>query len=309
MKKRILLICCTIFAALMMTGCCLQHDWEEATCKDPMTCSKCGKTQGESLDHEWVDATCTDPKTCELCGKKKGDALGHDWEMATCTEPMTCKVCGATDGEAYGHSWSTPYSCTDERYCYVCGESDGVTGDHYWMDATCQEPETCYYCGATQGEVAGHDWQGTDYVWCWNCGESLPDNQYVSYDLSWYGSSFTFPSPFTLYKFDEENSNAFVSDGEVAFMVKTKWNFGFTYSQAIDVFRNYAEDVYVIEDEYEEEYNGYTFYVYDVYGGDGEGYCAFYWREDVFVYVELYGKDGDQIDDYWYEIMDTFEVL
>ncbi len=30
-----------------------------------------------SCEHEWVDATCTAPKTCTLCGETEGEALGH----------------------------------------------------------------------------------------------------------------------------------------------------------------------------------------------------------------------------------------
>lgn len=62
------------------------HDWKEATCTTPKTCSKCGKTEGESLSHKWQQATCTKPKTCERCGETDGNALGHkegNWETVS----------------------------------------------------------------------------------------------------------------------------------------------------------------------------------------------------------------------------------
>ena len=313
MRKKVVLFCCTIFAAMLMTGCCLQHDWEEATCKDPKTCAKCGKTEGSSLDHEWTEATCSEPKTCELCGKTKGDTLPHTWIEATCTEPMTCSVCGATQGEAYGHYWSYAYDCTEESYCYNCGEKSGEFGEHYWQSATCLAPETCYYCGATQGEPSGHDWYGSDYVWCWNCGEDIPDNSYVNYELSWRGASFVMPDDYTLYKFDENNYNAFVKNSEDydanVFMVKTLWNYGFDYDDAIDTFRDYAEEVYIVYDEYESVYGDYVIYVYEVYDDYGVGYCTLFWREDVVVYTELYGLNQREIDADFEEIMESFDIV
>ena len=89
MNKKIAFIGSIIIAAVLMTGCCLKHDWEEATCKDPMTCAKCGKTEGSSLDHEWKAATCTDPKTCSVCGATEGEIGSHNVVNGVCT------VCGA----------------------------------------------------------------------------------------------------------------------------------------------------------------------------------------------------------------------
>lgn len=54
--------------------------------------------------HNYVEATCTQPKTCSICGEKVGDPLGHTvnrWETvveATCTEEGekhgNCAICG-----------------------------------------------------------------------------------------------------------------------------------------------------------------------------------------------------------------------
>ena len=78
---------------------------------------------------EWKDATCTEPKTCVKCGKTEGEALGHDWKDATCTEPKTCQRCGETEGDALGHKpgeWSTSINAlsakrSSEQKCTVCG--------------------------------------------------------------------------------------------------------------------------------------------------------------------------------------------
>lgn len=81
------------------------HEWSDATCTEPKTCSVCGRTQGEPTGHEWIDATCTEPKTCSKCGGAEGDALGHgEWKWQT-TKKATleelgekqriCPACGA----------------------------------------------------------------------------------------------------------------------------------------------------------------------------------------------------------------------
>ena len=97
-------------------------------------------------DHNWIDATCTAPKTCSLCGKTEGEALGHIEEIipakaATCeetglTEGVRCSRCGEILVEqqvipALGHNYTSEViksaTCTEEglrRYtCTRCGDT------------------------------------------------------------------------------------------------------------------------------------------------------------------------------------------
>ena len=124
MQKKFLGGLVVTLTTLLLTGCCMSHDWQDATCTEPKTCVKCGKTEGEALGHTWVDATCTEPKTCSVCGATEGEALGHTWVDATCTEPKTCSVCGATEGEALGHTL-TEANYQQASTCTVCGETVG----------------------------------------------------------------------------------------------------------------------------------------------------------------------------------------
>lgn len=134
MKKRIIYAALVMLLSLLMSGCCLSHEWADETCTAPKTCTKCGKTDGEMLPHTWEDATCTSPKTCAECGTTEGDVLEHTWLDATCKAAQTCSVCGATEGVPLAHNW---------------------------LDATCQSPKTCADCGAIEGEPLSHTYSWT----------------------------------------------------------------------------------------------------------------------------------------------------
>lgn len=59
MRKLHRIIALSLWAILLMGlyGCGCKHEWQDATCTEPKTCSKCGETEGEALGHtpgEWV---------------------------------------------------------------------------------------------------------------------------------------------------------------------------------------------------------------------------------------------------------------
>ena len=140
MKK---IIACLLLAALLtslLTGCCLSHKWTEATCLEPQTCSKCGKTEGEPLSHTWIPATCTTAEMCNVCSTTRAKELGHIWVDATCTDPKICLTCNATEGTERGHQL-TDWEITSEpanekagvktKYCKVCDEAVETTEFYY----------------------------------------------------------------------------------------------------------------------------------------------------------------------------------
>ena len=163
--------CCACLAILVYFDLFhILHDWQEATCTGPKTCSVCGKTEGEALGHTWEEATCIKPKTCNVCGGTEGEALGHDWKEATCTEPKTCSVCKETEGKTLEHNWQAA-TCQEPSTCSLCGETTGELGDHQWKDATCLELATCIVCGETTGSYAEHGMGDDGY--CPVCGEQV----------------------------------------------------------------------------------------------------------------------------------------
>lgn len=125
MKKKLCIFILALVCTIVLCACGCEHEWMDATCTDPPTCSKCEATEGEALGHVWFAATCTDPKTCETCGTTEGEAKGHNWLEATCTDPKKCEQCNLTEGEALGHAW---------------------------QDATTEAPKTCSTCSLTEGE-------------------------------------------------------------------------------------------------------------------------------------------------------------
>ena len=217
-----------VFSTLLivLTGCGHEHQWTEATCTEPRTCSECGETEGEPLGHKWKKATCTEPKTCSVCGETEGESLGHKWKEATCTEPKTCSVCGETEGEPLGHKWKEA-TCTEPKTCSVCGATEGEPSGHVveeWettKEPTCTEAGTregaCTVCGQTvseevpaTGHTPGEDWEvieeatstsaGTRAKVCVDCGEQLETE---SYELSEEEKEEAYKDECETYSFEE----------------------------------------------------------------------------------------------------------
>ena len=155
----------------------LGHDWVDADCDTPKTCTRCEATEGEALGHDWQDADCEHAGTCTRCGETAEEPLGHDWITADCDTPKTCTRCGATDGEALGHDW-TEADCENPKTCTRCEATEGEALGHDWVDADCDTPKTCTRCEVTEGEALGHDWVDADCEHpgtCSRCGETTDE--------------------------------------------------------------------------------------------------------------------------------------
>ena len=75
---------CTITAVALIT--CFFAGCDKSNSEH--TQGQVDTTDGEHT-HEWVDATCEHPKTCSICDTTEGNALPHEYLNGTCT------VCGS----------------------------------------------------------------------------------------------------------------------------------------------------------------------------------------------------------------------
>lgn len=123
MKKRFLLSIVLVLL-ILLSGCKCQHQWQEASCDAPKTCTLCQEVQGEPAGHSWAEATCETPKTCTGCGITEGEPTGHTWLDATCTTGKKCSVCGDYRGEPLDHDWE---DATTEapKICKRCNQRSG----------------------------------------------------------------------------------------------------------------------------------------------------------------------------------------
>lgn len=115
-----------------------EHQWSDATCTAPKTCSVCGATEGEANGHSWVDATCIAPKTCSACGETEGEA---DADAHSCGEDGICTLCGADTNAAVPFSQQiTIPSNGNSSWGYVSklvlSGTDGGIYEAYWSSET-----------------------------------------------------------------------------------------------------------------------------------------------------------------------------
>ncbi|MBR4038963.1 MAG: hypothetical protein IKJ11_02565 [Clostridia bacterium] len=114
-------------------------------------CTACGYVK--ACAHDWTEASCTEPRSCSVCGVTEGEALGHKWTEASCTEPRSCSVCGETEGEALGHNWAE--SGTETKTAYEPNKMpDGAWDQHAHIKIeTVTVTYACGLCGETKTET------------------------------------------------------------------------------------------------------------------------------------------------------------
>ena len=165
----------------------LGHDWVDATCTAPKTCSRCDAIEGNALGHDFAKVWSSDADghwhACSRCDAKDGEAAHTPGAAATETTPQKCTECDYIITPALGHTHhmtpvaAKPATCTADGnkayYTCSCGmwfedaagsteitDHDSVVIGHLGHDfapATCTTPKTCSRCGATEGNALGHD--------------------------------------------------------------------------------------------------------------------------------------------------------
>lgn len=131
------------FSPKTVQWCCF-HKISEATCEEPETCSRCGKTWGEALGHDWQEATCEAPRTCSRCGETKGKPTEHTWIKDPNSSNRICSVCGYSDGQPYDPGYES--YALDDGTTYFEGKL-GSTMKTAWFDFVITDA----YCTNTLG--------------------------------------------------------------------------------------------------------------------------------------------------------------
>lgn len=102
MKKKLVSISLVLLMLSSLTACSLipnVGNSEEDNGDIVASTEDTSGNQTEVCDHQWIEATCTEPKTCSICGITEGDPLGHDFAPATVDSPKKCRVCGIEEGD------------------------------------------------------------------------------------------------------------------------------------------------------------------------------------------------------------------
>ena len=96
MKCRNITLALILLAVLTLTGCTYKHECTDLDCSNPQTDTKYEEPIEPALGHDWVDATCTTPATCTHCSAIHGEPLGHrygDWAFEGELMRHSCSVC------------------------------------------------------------------------------------------------------------------------------------------------------------------------------------------------------------------------
>ncbi|MEG0836236.1 MAG: hypothetical protein RR413_12425 [Christensenellaceae bacterium] len=143
--KRILLSIFTLIGIFALAGCQHTHQWVEATCISPKTCSTCDETEGEALGHQWIEATCTAPKMCSVChtteGSKKAHTVSSGEGIPKCTEcnefvvELTAKDVQYDMGNNVNQYFTlNGYAELDDYYNY--GFDSSIEQDYFCLNVT-----------------------------------------------------------------------------------------------------------------------------------------------------------------------------
>lgn len=147
------------------------HEWIDATCKEPKHCSKCGETEGTPLDHEWAEATFAAPKTCTLCGETEGEreqSYFKEHGVEVPDAPVSCTVDAVIYNPDNPEKFQRVVDCVWEQTdCYTePAEEDGYQLVHLGLTVTTQ----LYYDAAEKGDyyrnlvnMGVYDWYSGRY--------------------------------------------------------------------------------------------------------------------------------------------------
>lgn len=87
--KKVWISLCVLVLCLSCSGCCLSHDWAEASCTSPETCTKCGEAQGEALGHDKGEFVTTETDLVAAVAKYEARCTRCEAVMESKEETMS----------------------------------------------------------------------------------------------------------------------------------------------------------------------------------------------------------------------------
>ena len=112
----------------------------------------------DECDHQWTDASCTAPKTCSICQETEGQANGHsyktDFDKNESQHWYECSVCGDKK-DAAEHTFNVPAATEQtDKYCTVCNYiAEYQLGHIHTYDTVLSYDEEGHYYAATCGHT------------------------------------------------------------------------------------------------------------------------------------------------------------
>ena len=266
MKKTIIALL-LIILLLSFGACGCSHEWIDATCTSPKTCSLCGLEEGEVIAHNWKNATCTEPKTCISCKATEGLPIGHSYVNATCDTAEICSVCAHEKAPALGHSIektevTKKASCTEigiqEGLCNVCEQviseeipllphtpGKQTVAIEATYDTSGTKVTKCSVCDFTIEEIEYELDESEKEIWFKKNCEKLSYDEITRFPDEYEKRRITITGEIS-YIIDEPNNEKEYS----IYRVETKKKHGYYYGQTYYVFvDNYGEDFRLIEDD------------------------------------------------------------
>ena len=161
-KQKLIALCCVMAVITVASGCLYsrcEHTYDNAC---DAVCNECGEERTVE-EHNWVEADCDTPKTCSVCSKTEGDVKAHtpSADDGNCLTAITCKDCGAVTTPA--REAHTPNEddgdCTTAVLCMDCGLTV-VEGNQSHTpsedDKDCTTAVTCEHCDYVFVEALSH---------------------------------------------------------------------------------------------------------------------------------------------------------
>ena len=134
--KHVLRALIIVSILLSATSCCWKHEWVEATCTEPRTCSKCGQTEGSKLGHDIdllagqviAEPSCTESGLvsykCLRCNaniEKEMEPLGHSFGIEKTIRKATCTQTGQLETQCSRCGYVEYRDIPKLRHAYVDG--------------------------------------------------------------------------------------------------------------------------------------------------------------------------------------------